>query len=95
MDQSLLKDLAQFKLLLKRATQQSADIERLISDPAYGKQVLGLAEESDNEQLVMLALELKDRLGLLPQVGNKGAAVKAETPAEPTDTKKYVGNLRG
>lgn len=96
MDQSLLKELAQFKLLLKRATQHSADIERLITDPAYGKEVLSLAEESDNEQLVILALELKDRLGLLPQPGgSKSAAVAPAAAPEPADTKKYVGSLRG
>ncbi len=93
MDQTLLKELAHFKVLLRKATQHSTDIERLITDPAYGKQILSLAEEADSEELVVLALELKDKLGLLPQ---PNAAVKAVEPATaPADTNKYVKGLRG
>lgn len=94
MDQSLLKELAHFKVLLKKATQHSTDIERLITDPAYGKQVLGMAEEADSEELVVLALELKDKLGLLPQPG--APAVKPVDAAPVNgDEKKYVKGLRG
>ena len=94
MDQTLLKELAHFKVLLRKATQHSADIERLITDPAYGKQILSLAEEADSEDLVLLALELKDKLGLLPQPG--AAATKDVEPvAAPADANKYVKGLRG
>lgn len=94
MDQSLLKELAHFKVLLKKATQHSTDIERLISDPAYGKQVLSMAEEADSEELVVLALELKDKLGLLPQPG-KPSVKPAEAAPVNGEEQKYVKGLRG
>jgi hypothetical protein len=94
MDQSLLKELAHFKVLLKKATQHSTDIERLITDREYGKQVLSMAEEADNEQLVVLALELKDKLGLLPQPGAPTLRAVESAPVQ-GDEKKYVKGLRG
>lgn len=99
MDQALLRQLAQFKLLLRKASNHSVDIEKLISDRAYAKQVLSLAEESDNEVLILLALELKDKLGMLPKAApaeTKPATEKAKDDATDAATKgKYVFGARG
>jgi hypothetical protein len=65
MDQELLKTLAHFKIMLKREKGMSVDLEKLLSDAAYGRQILIAAEESDNEALVLLALTLRDKLGHL------------------------------
>lgn len=95
MDQALLKELAHFKLLLKKTASHSTDIEKLLSDKAYGKEVLSLAEESDNEELILMALDLKDKLGLLPQPG-KAAEAKPEDAIEEDKNKgKYVFGARG
>jgi len=91
MDHELLKELAHFKVLLRKAKQHSTDIERLISDPPYAKQVLSLAEEADSEELVLMALDLKDKLGLLPQPG----VPKVEPVADAEEGQKYVKGLRG
>ena len=96
MDQALLKELAHFKLLLKKTASHSTDIEKLLSDKAYGKEVLSLAEESDNEELVLMALDLKDKLGLLPQPNRAAelkAAEKADEEVKPQD--KYKFGARG
>jgi hypothetical protein len=95
MDQALLKELAHFKLLLKKTASHSTDIEKLLSDKAYGKQVLSLAEESDNEELILMALDLKDKLGLLPQPGKAVETKPAENEVEEKPQDKYKFGARG
>lgn len=55
MGQDLLKALAQFRILFKKELGVPADLEKMLSDPAYGRLVLAQAEDSGNETLVMLA----------------------------------------
>lgn len=97
MDQSLLKELAQFKVLLKRTNGMSADIAKLIAEPAYGREILTAAEESDNDQLVLLAIELKDKLGMLPQPkpGATPPAAEANGVDAEGQEKKYIRGVRG
>ena len=98
MDQALLKQLAQFKMLLRKAANHSTDIEKLISDRVYAKQVLSLAEESDNEVLVLMSLELKDKLGLLPKPNSaesKPAEERKKDDDDSSGTGKYVFGPRG
>ncbi len=95
MDQALLKELAHFKLLLKKTANHSTDIEKLLSDKAYGKQVLSLAEESDNEELIVMALDLKDKLGLLPQPGKSAETKPAENEEKEKPQDKYKFGARG
>ena len=45
-DQALLKTLAQFKILLKKEKGLSAEIEKMMHDAAYGRQMLAAAEDS-------------------------------------------------
>ncbi|MEQ1518877.1 MAG: hypothetical protein ABL931_20545 [Usitatibacteraceae bacterium] len=96
MDQALLKELSHFKLLLRKTANHSADISRLLSDKSYAKQVLSIAEESDNEVLIMLAISLKDKLGLLPQVGAATEVKPKDADGEDDKPKnKYVFGPRG
>ena len=95
MDHELLKQLAKFKMLLRRSANHSVDIEKLLADRAYAKQVLSIAEEADSEELVVMALELKDKLGLLSQPAAPAAKAndKPEDDEKPKD--KYVFGPRG
>jgi hypothetical protein len=99
MEQELLKMLAQFRILLKRAKGVQVDFEKIVADPAYARQVLGAAEDSDNEVLVTLALGIRDKLGFLAEPTAKPAA---PAPAEPAPSaaaaklgKKYFYGARG
>ena len=78
MEQELLKMLAQFRILLKKAKGVQVDFEKIVADPAYARQVLGAAEDSDNEVLVTLALGIRDKLGLLTTPAKPAAAAPAE-----------------
>ncbi len=94
MDQALLRELAQFKLLFKRITQKAVDIEKLISDLDYGRELLTQAENTDDETLVVMALDLKDKLGLLPQP--RAAEVRpAEAAVGAKQSDKYIRGARG
>ena len=82
MDQALLKTLAQFKILLKKEKGVSADLEKMMQDTAYGRQMLAVAEDSTNEALVLSAVTLRDKFGHF-----SAAAAK---PAEEKDKDKKV-----
>ncbi len=90
MDQDLLKALAHFKILLKKEKGVQVDLEKLLRDAAYGRQIMALAEESENEALVFVALSIKDKLGHL-KVAPAPTAPAAEKPQDkkPAASGKY------
>ena len=63
MDQALLKALAQFKILLRKEKGLSADLEKMVHDAAYGRQMLAAAEDCANDTLVLSAVTIRDKLG--------------------------------
>jgi hypothetical protein len=63
MDQALLKALAQFKILLRKEKGLSADLEKMMHDAAYGREMLAAAEDSTNEALVLSAVTIRDKFG--------------------------------
>ena len=91
MDQDGLKKLAQFRILMKNEKRVQIDFEKILSDTSYARHNLNLAEDSDNEILVILALSLRQALGLLtppaPEQGPEQAAV-------PSNGKKYMFGAR-
>lgn len=79
MDQALLKTLAHFKILLRKEKGLQVDLEKMVHDAAYCRQMLAAAEDSANEALVRGAVTIRDKLG------HFGAAAK---PAEEKDKDK-------
>ncbi len=92
MDGEVLKKLAKLKLLVKRSGGQSIEVSTIISDRQYARNVLTAAEESDNEELILLALELKDALGLLATVPEPAPAeARKPEPEPPSSSDKIAG----
>lgn len=87
MDQETLKLLTKVKVTARRAIGLEIDVQRLTHDPRYANEVLGNAAGSDDEDLVLAALTLQSRFGLL-EVSAPEAPVNA--PAE-----KYKYGARG
>lgn len=58
-----LHELAQFKLLMRQYTGVSVKIDDLIHDVQYQQSIFDLAEEQDQEDLLMASLVLRSRLG--------------------------------
>jgi hypothetical protein len=88
MDQEMLKLLAQFRILLKKEKGIHVDFERLAGDPAYARELVKAGEDCDNEVLVMLALQLHEKLGLM------AAPKPAPVPAKAVSAEKYKFGAR-
>jgi hypothetical protein len=81
--------LARFKLQVRRVLNQSVDLERLRSDPAYARTLLTQIEDrADDEELLVLAMRLHDIL--LPRLG--GAV--APPPTAQVPEQKYMFGAR-
>jgi hypothetical protein len=89
-DQALLKTLAQFKILLKKEKGLTADLEKMMHDPAYGRQMLTAAEDSVNEALVLAAITIRDKFGHF----NAGAKPAEEKKDEKPAAGKYMHGAR-
>jgi hypothetical protein len=60
-----LQELGRFKLLMRRSSGESIQIERFLTDAQYQTRLLDLAEEFDDDELLMLSITLRARLGRL------------------------------
>jgi hypothetical protein len=60
-----LLELGRFKLMMRRVCAESVHIERFLEDAAYQSHLLDMAEEADDDELLMLSLTLRSRLGRL------------------------------
>ena len=60
-----LQELGRFKLLMRRSCGESIQIERFLTDAQYQTRLLDLAEEFDDDELLMLSITLRARLGRL------------------------------
>lgn len=102
-----LSQLAQFKLLMRQVHQYSVDLSAFVGDQTYAKEVLDLAEDTDQENLMMLAIEIRSQFGLLqaakaePEVAAPAPVMPVEpepavpiTNATPTEQDRYKFSLR-
>ncbi|MDD3609008.1 MAG: hypothetical protein PHI49_04535 [Halothiobacillaceae bacterium] len=88
MEPELMQYLARFKLMARRKLNMPVDIHRMMLDKVYAEETLKTAEDADDEDLLMLALEVATRIGLLPDVPDS-ARREAKKP------ERYVFGPRG
>ncbi len=79
MDHIFLKQLARLKFKLRQEKLGTVDLERFASDNQYARCVLETAEESESEEVVSLAVELRHKRGLLGAPANGGQAARRQT----------------
>jgi hypothetical protein len=99
MDHEKLKLLAQLKVASRKAGFE-LDLSRLVVDNDYARSELDRFMASDNDDLVLLALTAKDKLGLMPQPAPAPSPLAAPPEPPPSespkkDGKKYVFGPRG
>lgn len=99
MDQEKLKLLAHLKVSSRKAGFE-LDLPKLIADSNYAIERLDHFAATENEDLVLTALMVKDALGLMPVTASPQAAAAppAEKPIGPApkkDLEKYKFGPRG
>lgn len=87
-----LSKLAQFKLFMRKIHQYSVDLSALVKDQEYARQVFDLAEDTDQEDLMLLAIELRAQFGLLSTLDTVTAPIVTPQPpeSEPTVTPEVI-----
>jgi hypothetical protein len=98
-DREKLKLLAHLKVSSRKAGFE-LDLPKLIADSAYAIERLDHFAATENEDLVLTALMVKDTLGLMSTTARADAAPAppAEKPIEPAprkDPEKYKFGPRG
>ena len=88
MDQETLKLLAKVKVAARKAVGLDIDVQRLTHDAKYATEVLGKAMQTDNEELVLAAITLQDKFGLLKEA-------PPEAPSTEAADAKYKFGARG
>jgi hypothetical protein len=68
-----LQLITRLKLQLKRQLNVKMDIKRFMVDRDYAQEMLQLADESDDEDLIMYSLQIADQFGWL---GKKSKVAK-------------------
>lgn len=100
MDAALMQLMARFKLKLLRTLAVKVDTYRFIAERAYAMDVLAIADQSEDEDLIILAMQVSDYLGFLepPATGKAPATQSPATPRNspaPADAKRYTFGARG
>lgn len=68
MDKNLLDQVARLKVRLRHDAAVSLNTRRFFEESRYGQEMLERAEESDDVELVALAMALRHRMGWLAPV---------------------------
>lgn len=68
MNQTLLEQVARLKVRLRQDAGLSLNTRRFFEEADYGQEMLERAEDSDDVEVVKLAMELRHRMGWLPQI---------------------------
>ena len=77
MDRETLNEMVKLKFAARKAGGPEIDLVRLAGDAAYAGRVFSAIENLPDESLVLLAMTLRDKFGLLaarPQVKETEAA---------------------
>ena len=82
MDNNTMQMLARFKIMARRLGGFNVDIFRMVGDPVYAREMLARGQEVDSENLIVMALELSEALGLLDQPVANGKSEKVKPVVE-------------
>ena len=90
MDNDTMQKLARFKIMARRLGGFNVDIFRMAQETGYARDMLQRAQEVESDNLILLAIELYEALGLLDEPKAKAAA-----PREPAPPMEEVGDGGG
>ncbi|OYW40754.1 MAG: hypothetical protein B7Z35_00740 [Hydrogenophilales bacterium 12-61-10] len=96
MDRETLNEMVKLKFAVRKADGTVIDLVKLAADADYADAVLSAAENLPDESLVLLAMTLRDKFGLLsaqPATALREAAPAEKKSASPA-TERYTYGAR-
>lgn len=96
MDRETLNEMVKLKFAVRKAGGPEIELAKLAADARYADEILGAVENLPDESLVMLALTLRDKFGLLSAMpvapADKAAPVKENAVA--SQAPRYLSGAR-
>lgn len=97
MDRETLNEMVKLKFSARKAGGPEIDLVKLAADAAYADKVFSQVENQEDESLVLLAMTLRDKFGLLSAMPTlpapASARVEEKTPDEPAAA-RYMSGAR-
>ncbi len=94
MDRETLNEMVKLKFGSRKAGGPEIDLVKLASDATYADEVFRAIENLPDEAMVMLAMTLRDKFGLLSAM----PVARPEPPSEPSKpaapTQRYLSGAR-
>jgi hypothetical protein len=96
MDRETLNEMVKLKFAVRKAGGPEIELAKLAADARYANEILSAVENLPDESLVMLALTLRDKFGLLSAmpVAPSGTPAQAEKKAEERPAQRYMSGAR-
>lgn len=99
MDNALIQLIARLKIRLRQDKGLSINTQRFFAERSYAMQVLDAAEESEDVEIVQMAMQMRDQLGWLSlSAAAPSTSAATDKPAAPssarTGTGRYVFGAR-
>ncbi|MDB5816172.1 MAG: hypothetical protein JWM03_1673 [Rhodocyclales bacterium] len=92
MDNALIQLIARLKIRLRQEKGFSINTQKFFSDTGYASQVLDMAEDSEEVDLVSLSLDIREKLGWISSPQFSSAIPTAVVQAD--EEKRYVFGAR-
>jgi hypothetical protein len=95
-DRETLNEMVKLKFGARKAGGPEIDLVKLAADAGYADGVLSAVENLPDETLVLLAMTLRDKFGLLSAmpVPAAGAPAQAEKKADTPPSPRYLSGAR-
>lgn len=97
MDAELMQLMARFKLKLLRTMAIKVDTYRFVAEREYAMHILQMADQAEDEDLLILTMQVSDTLGLLetptvePAKSNKPKKPAEETISASAEARYFFG----
>lgn len=96
MDRDTLNEMVKLKFSSRKAGGPDIDLVKLAADARYADDMLSLVENLPDESLVLLAMTLRDKFGLLSAKPTQVAAISEPVKEKPAvQVQRYIGGARG
>jgi len=97
MDRETLNEMVSLKFASRKAGGPEIDLVKLAADARYADEILSAIENLPDEALVMLAMTLRDKFGLLsvmPAMPAGKPAARVEIKPEAPPAQRYMSGAR-